>query len=73
MCCSSWGHKESDMTEQLNNNCTRKAPLIFFTVENISLVPLYLANTLSGGNVFGSHFSKTVVETTSLSSGFEGC
>ena len=19
-CCSSWGHKESDMTEQLNNN-----------------------------------------------------
>ena len=19
MCCSSWGHKESDMTEQLNN------------------------------------------------------
>ena len=20
VCCSSWGHKESDMTEQLNNN-----------------------------------------------------
>ena len=26
-CCSLWGHKESDMTEQLNNNTlmTRKA------------------------------------------------
>ena len=46
--------------------------LIFFTVENISLLPLYLPNTLTGGNVFGSYFSKTVVETTSLSSGFEG-
>ena len=22
-CCSPWGHKESDMTEQLNNNNTR--------------------------------------------------
>ena len=21
-CCSPWGHKESDMTEQLNNTCT---------------------------------------------------
>ena len=20
-CCSPWGHKESDTTEQLNNNC----------------------------------------------------
>ena len=20
MCCSPWGHKESDMTDQLNNN-----------------------------------------------------
>ena len=23
-CCSSWGHKESDMTEQLNNTVYRK-------------------------------------------------
>ena len=22
-CCSPWGHKESDMTEQLNNNTTK--------------------------------------------------
>ena len=21
MCCSPWGHKELDTTEQLNNNC----------------------------------------------------
>ena len=21
MCCKSWGHKESDMTERLSNNC----------------------------------------------------
>ena len=27
-CCSPWGHKESDMTEQLNNNQERgKAPV----------------------------------------------
>ena len=22
VCCSPWGHKESDMTQRLNNNCT---------------------------------------------------
>ena len=30
VCCSPWGHKESDMTEQLNNNsiadCVRGGP-----------------------------------------------
>ena len=24
VCCSPWGHKELDMTEQLNNNCLLK-------------------------------------------------
>ena len=28
-CCGSWGHKESDMTEQLNNNNTREVPHLF--------------------------------------------
>ena len=27
-CCSSWGHKESDMTEQLSNNENAKIYLI---------------------------------------------
>ena len=28
-CCSPWGHKELDMTEQLNNNNTREVPHFF--------------------------------------------
>ena len=28
-CCNSWGHKESDMTEQLNNNKTALKKLFF--------------------------------------------
>ena len=32
-CCNSWGHKESDMTEQLNNNKkTTKAYRFFLSV-----------------------------------------
>ena len=27
-CCSPWGHKESDMTEQLNNSTTTKLGLV---------------------------------------------
>ena len=27
-CCSTWGHKESDTTGQLNNNNTRKLTLL---------------------------------------------
>ena len=27
VCCSPWGHKESDMTEQLNNNNKLKVTL----------------------------------------------
>ena len=33
VCCSPWGHKESDMTEQLNNNSKkelRKPALLSF-------------------------------------------
>ena len=26
VCCSPWGHKELDMTEQLNNNPTKHQP-----------------------------------------------
>ena len=26
-CCSSWGHKKSDMTEQLNNDNKERRPL----------------------------------------------
>ena len=27
-CCSPWGHKESDMTEQLNNNSNKLSILL---------------------------------------------
>ena len=33
MCCSSWGHKESDTTERLNNNtfhCSLATAIIIF-------------------------------------------
>ena len=33
VCCSSWGHKESDMNEQLNNKC------IYFAVSGLSCDP----------------------------------
>ena len=29
-CCSPWGHKESDITEQLNNNCEMSQALKYF-------------------------------------------
>ena len=30
VCCSPWGRKESDMTEQLNNNCEMLQTLKYF-------------------------------------------
>ena len=29
-CCSPWGHKELDMTEQLNNNSVSEIGKVFF-------------------------------------------
>ena len=34
-CCSPWGHKESEMTEQLNHNNVKLASLVAQTVNNL--------------------------------------
>ena len=41
MCCSPWGHKESDMTEQLNNNNP--------TFEKLPWIPVRQRGGLGGG------------------------
>ena len=40
-CCSPWGHRESDTTEQLNSNLTGFYSLL------MSLKPLYASNSLN--------------------------
>ena len=35
-CCSPWGHKESEMTEQLNHNNVKLASLVAQTVNSLT-------------------------------------
>ena len=44
VCCSPWGHKESDMTEQLN---WTEPPINSLKLENLKLFPLSLYKTLT--------------------------
>ena len=38
-CCSPWGHKESDMTEQLNNSILVVSPVHMDTVSPVPNLP----------------------------------
>ena len=38
-CCSPWGHKESDMTEWLKNNCSLKKKKIFKFLKTLNYHP----------------------------------
>ena len=41
-CCSPWGHKESDMTEQLNSNsCSENVFMIIIISLSINMLTLY--------------------------------
>ena len=46
VCCSPWGHKESDMTEQLNSNLTGIYSLL------MSLKPLYYMQVIHSTNLY---------------------
>ena len=52
VCCSPWGHKESDMTEQLNNNKTNKdtetGPIHLPIHKNLVSLPSYVFRKQSG-------------------------
>ena len=39
MCCDSWGHKESDMTERLN--CTYNSFILTYSFEIILFIIFY--------------------------------
>ena len=59
VCCSPWGHKESDMTEQLKNNNSVSLQSFFMHISNIFLIlPLLLKRKHTVYSVFTLFFFK---------------
>ena len=53
-CCSPWGHKESDTTEQLNNNHTHRASQAALVVKKL---PASAGDVRDSGSIPGSRRS----------------
>ena len=51
MCCSPWGHKESDTTEQLNNNMWRHQEVIFLRNSEYCLISLTVSHVMAGAGL----------------------
>ena len=49
-CCDSWGHKESEMTYQLNNKCVLCISFIYFACVESSLRHMGLVASLHVGS-----------------------
>ena len=49
VCCSSWGHKESDTTEWLNNNKNLSFRVWLYTLSRILLALLFWSSSFQAG------------------------